>query len=391
METVNQRSAGPELADVFRACGKEFASALHLSACQQKAFASVLACRTSSMGSHTLLCDQCEHHKICYNSCRNRHCPKCQYARQLIWVEKLKAKLLPVRYFHLVFTIPESLRPLFYLNQKICYDLLFSSSALAVKKAALNPDFLGVETGSLSVLHTWGQALTYHPHIHMLVPAGGLDPDHIQWIHAHRKFFVPVKALASIFRGVFISALTKLLNQNTLRIPDGQTEIYTRPDQLKKVLYAKNWHVYIKKTFRGATQVISYLGRYTHRVAISNSRIVSCQDNSVSFRWKDYRDNSSKTMTLPVPEFATRFLRHILPDNFYKIRYYGIIASCGGASKMNLCLELLGKPLIRSPLEGLTTYQILEKILGPQAFTCPCCQKGRMVHDPGLKKTRAPE
>lgn len=391
METVNQRSSGAELADVFRACGKQFASDLHLSVCQQKAFASVLACRTSAMGSHTLLCDQCDHRKICYNSCRNRHCPKCQYTRQLIWVEKLKARLLPVRYFHLVFTIPETLRPLFYLNQKICYDLLFASSALAVKKAALNPDFLGVETGSLSVLHTWGQALTYHPHIHMLVPAGGLDPDHTQWIHAHRKFFVPVKALASIYRGVFISGLTKLLIQSSLRIPDSQTESYSHPDQVKKVLYAKNWHVYIKKTFRGANQVISYLGRYTHRVAISNSRIVSCHDDRVSFRWKDYRDNKQKTMVLPVREFAARFLRHILPDNFYKIRYYGIMAFCGGTSKMDLCLELLGKPKIRSPLEGLTTYQILEKILGPQAFTCPCCQKGRMVHDPSLKKIRAPE
>jgi hypothetical protein len=391
METVNQRSSGAELADVFRACGKQFASDLHLSVCQQKAFASVLACRTSAMGSHTLLCDQCDHRKICYNSCRNRHCPKCQYTRQLIWVEKLKARLLPVRYFHLVFTIPETLRPLFYLNQKICYDLLFASSALAVKKAALNPDFLGVETGSLSVLHTWGQALTYHPHIHMLVPAGGLDPDHTQWIHAHRKFFVPVKALASIYRGVFISGLTKLLIQSSLRIPDSQTESYSHPDQVKKVLYAKNWHVYIKKTFRGANQVISYLGRYTHRVAISNSRIVSCHDDRVSFRWKDYRDNKQKTMVLPVREFAARFLRHILPDNFYKIRYYGIMAFCGGTSKMDLCLELLGKPKIRSPLEGLTTCQILEKILGPQAFTCPCCQKGRMVHDPSLKKIRAPE
>lgn len=390
METVNQRSSGAELADVFRACGNEFASALHLSACQQKAFAAVLACRTSAMGSHTLLCDQCDHHKICYNSCRNRHCPKCQYARQLIWVEKLKARLLPVRYFHLVFTIPESLRPLFYLNQKICYELLFASSALAVKKAALNPDFLGVETGSLSVLHTWGQALTYHPHIHMLVPAGGLDPDHTQWIPAHRKFFVPVKALASIYRGVFIAGLTKLLSQNSLRIPDSQTDSYTHADQLKKELYAKNWHVYNKKTFRGANQVISYLGRYTHRVAISNSRIVSCHDDSVSFRWKDYRDNKQKTMVLPVQEFAARFLRHILPDNFYKIRYYGIMASCGGTPKMDLCLQLLGKPLIRSPLEGLTTYQILEKILGAKAFTCPCCQKGRMVHDPSLKKIRAP-
>lgn len=391
METVNQRSAGPELADVFSACGKEFASGLHLSACQQKAFAAVLACRTAAMGSHTLLCDQCDHQKTCYNSCRNRHCPKCQYARQLVWVEKLKARLLPVRYFHLVFTIPESLRPLFYLNQKICYDLLFASSALAVKKAAFNPAFLGVETGSLSVLHTWGQSLSYHPHIHMLVPAGGLDPDRTQWIPAHRKFFVPAKALASMFRGILVSKITGMISQNQLRIPRDQADHYADQTRLKNALYEKNWHVYIKKTFRGAGQVISYLGRYTHRVAISNSRIVSCNDGSVSFHWKDYRDNRQKIMSLPVREFAARFLRHILPDHFCKIRYYGILASCGGTSKMDLCLELLGKPLIRSPLEGLATYRILEKILGPAAFACPCCLNGRMVHDPSLKKTRAPE
>ena len=386
METVNQRSTGSELADVFEACGQGFLSTQCLATNQHKAFAAILACRTAAMGSHTLICNTCDHQKICYNSCRNRHCPKCQYARQLVWVEKLKAKLLPVRYFHLVFTVPEVLRPLFYLNQKNCYDLLFTSSALAVKKTSLNPVFLGAETGCLSILHTWGQSLSYHPHIHMLVPAGGIDPDQSQWIPTHRKFFVPVKALSSIFRGVLNSGLKVLLSKNLLRIPQDQTRLYSNPEQLKKALYEKNWHVYIKKTFKGAGQVISYLGRYTHRVAISNSRIINTDGENVSFRWKDYRDNKQKIMTLHVHEFARRFLRHILPSRFYKIRYYGILASSSGNAKLGMCLDLLGKPQIRSPLEGLSSYQILEKILGPTAFACPCCLVGKMIHNPDLKK-----
>ncbi len=385
METVNQRSTGIELADVFKACGQAFLSSQRLATNQHQAFAAILACRTATMGSHTLICNTCEHQKICYNSCRNRHCPKCQYARQLVWVEKLKAKLLPVRYFHLVFTVPQVLRPLFYLNQKACYDLLFTSSALAVKKTSLNPVFLGAETGCLSVLHTWGQSLSYHPHIHMLVPAGGIDPDQSQWMSAHRKFFVPVKALSPIFRGILNAGLKDLLSKNLLRIPQDQTRLYSNPELLKKALYEKSWHVYIKKTFKGAGQVISYLGRYTHRVAISNNRISSMDGENVSFRWKDYRDNKQKIMTLHRHEFVRRFLHHILPSRFYKIRYYGILASSSGNSKLSQCLDLLGMPQIRSPLEGLTTYQILEKILGAAAFACPCCLVGKMIHNPNLK------
>lgn len=225
METVNIRSGGPELADVFRSCGKEYLSGHRLTTCQHKAFAAIVSCRTSQMGSHTLTCDHCGHTKVCYNSCRNRHCPKCQYVRQLVWVEKLKVRLLPVRYFHVVFTIPEVLRPLFYLNQKTCYDLLFASAAMAVRKTSANPEFLGAQTGSLAVLHTWGQSLGYHPHIHMLVPAGGLDQDGMEWIPAHRKFFVPIKALSAVFRGMFFSKLRRLLDQNVLTIPKGSLEL----------------------------------------------------------------------------------------------------------------------------------------------------------------------
>lgn len=381
METVNSRSRGPELADIFRSCGHEYLSRHRLTTCQHKAFRAIVSCRTSQMGSHTLRCDNCGHTKVCYNSCRNRHCPKCQYVRQLIWVEKLKVRLLPVRYFHVVFTIPELLRPLFYLNQKKCYDLLFASSALAVRKTSANPAFLGAETGSLAVLHTWGQSLSYHPHIHMLVPAGGLDQDGMEWIHAHKKFFVPIKALSAVFRGVFFSSLKALLAENVLTIPRGSSDLYADIGQLKKVLYEKNWQVYIKKTFRGAGQVVSYLGRYTHRVAISNSRILDLGMSSVRFRWKDYRNGSTQVMELATEEFVRRFLQHILPVRFYKIRYYGILSSAA-RDKLRNCFSLLRLPQPYSPYQGLTTYEALEEILGTDTFLCECCKEGKMVFVP---------
>lgn len=378
METVNRRTSGPELADVFRSCGQEYLSGHRLTTCQHKAFRAIISCRTSQMGSHTLKCDHCGHTKVCYNSCRNRHCPKCQYVRQLVWVEKLKVRLLPVRYFHVVFTIPEVLRPLFYLNQKICYDLLFASSAMAVRKTSANPEFLGAQTGSLAVLHTWGQSLSYHPHIHMLVPAGGLDQDGMEWIPAKRKFFVPVKALSAVFRGAFFSRLKRLLEQKALTIPSESLDLYADIGQLRKVLYEKNWHVYIKKTFRGAGQVVSYLGRYTHRVAISNSRILELGNREVSFRWKDYRTGTTKVMKLTTGEFVRRFMQHILPGRFYKIRYYGILSSAA-SDKLAKCFSLLNLPQPYSPYQGLTTYQVLEEILGNDTFVCECCKEGKMV------------
>ena len=377
METVNRRSCGPELADIFRSC-EEYLSGHRLTTCQHKAFRAIISCRTSQMGSHTLTCDHCGHTKVCYNSCRNRHCPKCQYVRQLVWVEKLKVRLLPVRYFHVVFTIPEVLRPLFYLNQKTCYDLLFASAAMAVRKTSANPEFLGAQTGSLAVLHTWGQSLSYHPHIHMLVPAGGLDQDGMEWIPAHRKFFVPVKALSAVFRGVFFSRLKRLLDQNSLTVPRGSQEQYADIGELRKVLYEKNWHVYIKKTFRGAGQVVSYLGRYTHRVAISNSRILELGNTEVSFRWKDYRSGTTKVMKLATGEFVRRFLQHILPGRFYKIRYYGILSSAA-SDKLRKCFSLLNLRQPYSPYQGLNTYQVLEAILGNDTFVCECCKEGKMV------------
>ncbi|SHN30206.1 Transposase zinc-binding domain-containing protein [Cyclobacterium lianum] len=389
METVNQRNGDTELSDILRSQKENFLIRGRLCTDQMRAYNDILHCRTSKMGSHTLTCDTCGDTRTSYNSCRNRHCPKCQYVKQLLWVEKLKCRLLPVRYFHVVFTVPEFLKPLFYLNQRECYSMLFASSALAVKKAASNPAFLGVESGCLSVLHTWGQALNYHPHIHMLVPAGGPDLDHMEWVAAKKMFFVPVKALSQIFRGIFMEKLFFALEANQLRVPEKQKCLYAAMGILKKEAYSKFWHVYIKKTFKGANQVVSYLGRYTHRVAISNSRIVSVNATTVKFRWKDYRDNKTKIMDLPCAEFIRRFMQHVLPNGFYKIRYYGIMSSANSKTKMEECFRLLRITRFISFYQGLSTYEILEEILGRDPFRCTCCNRGRMVY--GLAKGKGKE
>jgi hypothetical protein len=379
MEAVNNRNSGPEVSDILRRHQKAFVAKNRLCVDQLKAYEDIIGCRTSKMGSHTLVCDNCENRKTCYNSCRNRHCPKCQYVKQVIWVEKLKARLLPVRYFHIVFTVPEFLNDIFYTNQRECYNMLFSSSAEAVKKAASNPAFLGAETGCLSVLHTWGQSLNYHPHIHMLVPAGGLDADGMEWVKANRKFFVPVKALSKIFRGIFMEKLRKAIGEGSLNVPVNRSALYANLTELNNRAYEKLWNVHIKKTFRGAHQVVGYLGRYTHRVAISNSRILDTDDRTVRFRWKDYRDNRNKVMELPCVEFIRRFMQHILPNGFYKIRYFGILAPANSRTKMNDCHCLLNQKREVFSYEGLSTYEVLRELLDEKSFRCPCCKNGTMV------------
>lgn len=390
MEIVNKRNQGVELSTILDYQKEFILEGKTLCSDQKKAYRDILNCRTSKMGSHSLSCDSCGTVKVCYNSCRNRHCPKCQYIKQHLWVEKLKCRLLPVRYFHVVFTIPEFLRSLFYINQRFCYNLLFECSSKAIKKTALNPSFLGVETGCLSVLHTWGQSLNYHPHIHMLVPAGGLDSDGVEWIHANKKFFVPIKALSAIFRGVFMERLIGAIQSKELKIPKSQDVLYGDIKSIKSKAYEKPWNVYVKKTFKGANQVVSYLGRYTHRVAISNSRILDTDGQTVRFRWKDYRDNKSKIMTLGSAEFVRRFMQHILPKGFYKIRYYGIMASTNSTTKMDECYLLLKKTRLIPFYQGLSTYEIMGEIFGDEMFKCPCCKSGKMVFGISEEKGEGP-
>lgn len=373
MKAINSRHR-LDVAQLFREYGRQFLDSHTLCVAQRKAFKAICACRTSLMGGHVQGCNLCDHQRIAYNSCRNRNCNKCQYTKQLVWVDKLKSNLPVCPYFHMVFTIPCQLHSLFYLNQRIAYNLLFQASSQTLSKVAANPKFLGAQTGAVAVLHTWGQALTYHPHIHMLIPAGGLSTDGMEWVKAQRNFFLPVKALSKVFRGIMWSLLEKHINLGNIRLPDG-----LKLATLKKQLYAKNWHVYSKKSLAGPQAVVQYLGKYTHRVAISNSRIVSSTDGKVTFRWKDYRKGSgNRLLTLDAQEFIGRFMRHVLPCGFYKIRYYGLLASANGKQRQQ-CIALINKPLHVALLQGLSAKQVLKVVTGKDVDTCPKCKKGKMM------------
>lgn len=361
------------LQEIFIRSGEEFRSNHVLSPVQMKAMRAIEQCRTAEMGSHSYRCENCGHVEVVYNSCRNRHCPRCQWIKQQIWVDHVKSQLLPIRYFHVVFTLPEALNTLVIINHRLMYDFLFEASWHALSRTASNPAYLGAQTGSLAVLHTWGQTLSLHPHIHMLVPAGGLDPDGWQWVRSSKKFFVPVRALSRIFRACYVRLLTEAISEGKLKLPEKRTDRIT-PEILKKELYKTDWVVYCKKCFAGPGQVITYLGRYTHRVAISESRIMESDENHVLFRWKDYSDhNRQKLMGLKTPEFIRRFMLHILPSGFYKIRYFGIFACVNRATKLSQCFELLGCMPIQSTLAGLKAISVILLLTGKQINLCPIC------------------
>lgn len=373
MEVINSRHP-IDIAQLFREYGRQFLDTHTLCVDQLKAFNAISACRTSAMGGHLQGCNYCDHQRIAYNSCRNRHCNKCQYTKQLVWVDKLKSNLPVCPYFHVVFTIPSQLHTLFYFNQRTCYNLLFQAASQTLGKVAANPKFLGAQPGAVAVLHTWGQALTYHPHIHMLIPAGGLSMDGMEWVKAKRNFFLPVKALSKVFRGLMWSLLEKQINLSKVRLPDG-VALAT----LKGQLYAKNWHVYSKKSLAGPQAVVQYLGKYTHRVAISNSRLVSNKDGKITFRWKDYRiGQANGLLSLDAQEFIARFMRHVLPGGFYKIRYYGLLAATNGKQRLR-CFALINKPLPLALLQGLTAKQVFKIVTGKDSDACPKCKKGRLM------------
>ena len=343
---------------------------------QKKAIKDITTCRTAAKGGHFSYCTNCSHKEQSYNSCRNRHCPKCQFIKQEQWVDKLKGRLLPGRYFHIVFTLPGLLRPLFYINQQNCYDILFQSAKEALIKVGSNPDFLGAEVGAVAVLHTWGQNLAYHPHIHMLVPAGGLSEDGTEWVVAPKKFFVPQKALALIFRGIMVKNIGEEMSKAALVLPEKFPDF----KELKQKLYLKDWNVKSKKAFGGINSVLKYLGKYTHRVAISNSRLKKLEDGKVKFSYKNYRKHGLiDTMELDVFEFTKRFLQHILPLGFYKIRYIGILATKHIHTKREKAIDLIGKTMWLPVLEGLTSYEVIKSLTGKEPLLCPVCKKGLMT------------
>jgi hypothetical protein len=367
-----------EIQDIFNIFGLEFQKN-KLSLQQQKAIYDIANCRSATLGGHVDQCDSCGHIQISYNSCRNRHCPKCQNLNRERWLIDREQELLDVGYFHIVFTIPASLNPLALRNQKIIYDILFRAASESLRELAADPNYLGANIGILAVLHTWGQNLMEHPHIHCLVPAGGLSMDGLRWINSSKKFFLPVKVLSRKFRGKFLAFLKEAMLNGDLQFV-GQITYLGIPanfHSLINTLYQVEWVVYSKKPFASAAHVLRYLGRYTHRVAISNQRIVSCDERGmVTFKYRDYRDNKQKLMTITAQEFIRRFLLHILPSRFVKVRYYGIFSNRIRKIKVQLCQKLLN--MKTKAFLKLTTRELVIRLTGKDPCICPACRSGHL-------------
>ena len=335
-----------EVADIVRQHGDQFLEThpTWVTGHHRRVFRAIAQCRTAALGGHRDRCDQCAHPALSYNSCRDRHCPKCLTAARNAWVAAREQELLPVGYVHLVFTVPEPLARLALANKRVVYDLLFRAAAETLQQVAANPMRLGADVGGLMVLHTWGQRLQHHPHVHCVVPAGGLSPDGTRWVHARPTFFLPVKVLRQVFRGKLIAGLRVARAQGRLDFPGALAAL--APEAAFRAwlrsLYRQSWVVYAKPPFGSPAHVLHYLARYTHRVAISNHRLVNVTAAAVSFRWKDYRHGSQiKTLTLDVDEFLRRFLLHVLPKRFVRIRYFGFLASRTRSRELARCRQAL--------------------------------------------------
>ena len=362
-----------ELQNIFQQYGHAYQQAHSLSVAQSKAMRAILTCRTAAQGSHVDRCDECGFEQISYNSCRNRHCPKCQTFAKEDWIDRQKQTLINRRYFHVVFTVPAGLRPVFFQNQEKMYSLMFKAASQTLLELCADPKYLGAKPGITTILHTWGQNLSYHPHLHCIVTGGGLT-DLGAWKDSRKKFFLPVKVLSRKFRGKFLALLKREYLQffGNLEHLNGTFQF----DEFLKKLYCTDWVVYCKPPFCNAQKVIDYLGRYTHRVAISNNRLIDLKDGIVSFQWRDYSDgNKQKTMSIAVEEFIRRFLSHVLPAGFRKIRHFGLLASRDKGKRMALCKKLTGTCSIavkESTLERLT------RILGEGFDLCPFCKSGHL-------------
>jgi Putative transposase/Transposase zinc-binding domain len=368
-----------EVAEIFRTHGAAWraAHAGHISLGQLKVMAAIEACRTADLGGHVEHCESCAYSRIAYNSCRNRHCPKCQGAAAQDWLADREAELLPVPYFHVVFTLPAAIGDLAWSNKAVVYDLLFKAAAETLLTLAADPKHLGARIGFTAVLHSWGSALTHHPHVHVIVPGGGIALDGSRWIAGRPGFLLPVRVLSRLFRRLFLEGLSRAHAAGRLGFFGAQAPL-AQPEAFSAFLAALwriEWVVYCKRPLHGPAAVLAYLARYTHRVAISNSRLIACDADGVSFRWKDYRDKGrqrSKVMRLSVDEFIRRFLLHVLPDGFHRIRHYGLFGN--GVRQANLAraralLAVAEKPMAEAPAPDAPIEP---------SRCCPCCG-GRMI------------
>jgi Putative transposase/Transposase zinc-binding domain len=376
-------AGGLEVADVFRRHGPAWRAERgdRLDRMQRRVMGAIEACRTAALGGHVRRCVDCGHAEIAYNSCRNRHCPKCQGAARAAWVAARRAELLPVPYFHVVFTLPAPVGAIAFQNKAAVYAILFRAAAETLRIIAGDPRHLGAEIGGIAVLHSWGQAMQHHPHVHCIVPGGGLSPDRTRWVACPPGFFLSVKVLGRLFRRLFLERLAAAFAAGGLRFSGdlavlGDAKAFAAHCALLRRI---DWVVYAKQPFGGPEQVLAYLGRYTHRVAIANSRLVAMTDDTVSFRWKDYRHaGRQKIMTLDAGEFMRRFLLHVLPPGFHRIRHFGFLANGARAARLALCRRLLAQPAPDKGVgvvDGADTASRADGAVTAIAALdhCPCC------------------
>jgi hypothetical protein len=384
-----------EVADIFRQYGSAYRASHSLPIGQLDVMRAIEICRTATLGGHVETCGHCAHTRNAYNSCRNRHCPKCQGAERLQWLQNRQDELLPVEYFHVVFTLPKPIAQIAFHNKETVYNILFRATAETLLTIAADPKHLGAGIGFFAVLHTWGQKMLHHPHLHCVVPGGGLSADHERWVGCLPGFFLPVKVLSRLFRRLFLEALEQAFQQGKLQFfgelsslsDAGAFTAYLQP------LQEAEWVVYAKPPFGGPQQALAYLGRYTHRVAISNQRLQSLENSQVAFQWKDYKHKNkqnSKTMTVNAGEFIRRFLLHTLPPGFQRIRHFGFLANCHRQAKLALCRRLLLPTIVELLPPPAQTRRLLDFLTQNKPATCPHCGLGTMVRVARLPAYRWP-
>jgi Putative transposase/Transposase zinc-binding domain len=374
------------MADIFRQAGLAYRQqhADALSRGQRCVMSAIERCRTAALGGHIEQCDACGHERIAFNSCRNRHCPKCQSLVRAQWLADRQAELIPVEYFHVVFTLPEEVATIAYQNKAVVYDLLFHATAETLRTIAADPKHLGADIGFIAILHTWGQNLLHHPHLHCVVPGGGISADGERWIACRPGFFLPVRVLSRLFRRLFLAQLQAAFNTGQLHFFNTLAPLQTAAAFARYLAPVRKaeWVVYAKPPFGGPQHVLEYLGRYTHRVAISNNRLIRFDGDTVQFRWKDYRhDSKQKVMCVEASEFIRRFLLHVLPSGLQRIRHYGLLANRHRAEKLLRCRQLLAvpAPVVDLPDEPLDYRDRYEQLTGRSLRDCPLCGQGHMV------------
>ena len=379
-----------DVAEIFRRYGEAYRlqAGPALTSRQRRVMTAIEQCRTAALGGHVEQCDHCGHTRVWFNSCRDRHCPGCQSLARAAWVQAREADLLDTEYFHVVFTVPAPIAAITFQNHAVVYAILFRAAAQTLRTIAADPQHLGAQIGFFAVLHTWGQTLVFHPHLHCVVPGGGLSHDGTRWIACRRGFFLPVRVLSRLFRRLFLTYLDDAFDAGHLRFA-GALAPLSQPggfaDHLRSTRHTE-WVVYAKPPFAGPQQVLDYVGRYTHRIAISNHRLIDVDDGHVHFRYKDNRADhpqSQKTMVLAATEFIRRFLSHVLPSGFHRIRYYGLLGNRHRREKLAQCRQLLNMgcadTIGRAPSAPQDYRERYELLTGISLRTCPCCRRGRML------------